>query len=388
MEIVNGARHTVADVAVALDKTGREHLVVVVKATYRIPANGKTPRPIVPPQPLATSDIFAGEAGLSAPLYEADFVRHKSKCDVLFNASAHTPGERLIEELGVAVRVGDMRKTLRVTGDRQWGKSLLTSASRPRPFATMPLHYGRAFGGTRQYRHGEQILTEAFHLNLIGTGYNKRASLADGLALPNLEALDTPVTRPDGEYAPVALSAVARNWLPRRRLAGTYDEHWQKEIFPFLPADFDERYFQCAPPDQQIDYPRGGEQVVLINLMKKREEVHFKLPKLTNLPIKILAADYQVHTPPIVADTLYFEPDEERFSVVWRTSVPIKRRMQEYKTIAIGHVCKNWWEAKIVGATHCTGCADQRRNTESAPQDCPEDAQTGNGETPDEGTPQ
>jgi hypothetical protein len=30
-------------------------------------------------------------------------------------------------------------------------------------------------------------------------------------------------------------------------LAGTYDEHWLNETRPFLPADFDDQYFQAAP---------------------------------------------------------------------------------------------------------------------------------------------
>ncbi len=45
MEIINGARHTIADITTVTDKAGREHIVVIIKATYRIPANGKAPAP-------------------------------------------------------------------------------------------------------------------------------------------------------------------------------------------------------------------------------------------------------------------------------------------------------------------------------------------------------
>lgn len=91
MEIINGAKHTVADATTLTDKAGQQHLVVLIKATYRIPANGRAPRPQIPPQPLSTEDMFTGEPGISAPLYEVDFIRHKGKCDVLFNACAHAP---------------------------------------------------------------------------------------------------------------------------------------------------------------------------------------------------------------------------------------------------------------------------------------------------------
>jgi len=47
-----------------------------------------------------------------------------------------------------------------------------------------------------------------------------------------------------------------------------------------LPADFDERYYQSAPPDQQTDYLRGGEEVELVNLRATAGRAAFKIPKL------------------------------------------------------------------------------------------------------------
>lgn len=73
MNIVSAARHAVVEITSNPDKEGREHLLVVFKATYRIPFDGKAPRPLLPPQPLAMRDLFIGEPGLSAPLYENDF---------------------------------------------------------------------------------------------------------------------------------------------------------------------------------------------------------------------------------------------------------------------------------------------------------------------------
>jgi hypothetical protein len=34
-------------------------------------------------------------------------------------------------------------------------------------------------------------------------------------------------------------------------------------VFPFLPKDFDERYYQAAPDDQQVALPKGPMEVVL-----------------------------------------------------------------------------------------------------------------------------
>ena len=45
----------------------------------------------------------------------------------------------------------------------------------------------------------------------------------------------------------MAFGPVGRSWQPRIRWAGTYDQKWMDEKFPFLPEDFDERYYQCRP---------------------------------------------------------------------------------------------------------------------------------------------
>ena len=34
---------------------------------------------------------------------------------------------------------------------------------------------------------------------------------------------------------------------------------------PFLPDDFDTRYFQAAADDQQVPYPQGGEPIEIVN---------------------------------------------------------------------------------------------------------------------------
>ncbi|MBN6151684.1 DUF2169 domain-containing protein [Xanthomonas sp. AmX2] len=50
--------------------------------------------------------------------------------------------------------------------------------------------------------------------------------------------------------------------------------------FPFLPQDFDNRYFQAAPDDQQIPCLRGGEDVLLLNLTPRSARA-FASPKWT-----------------------------------------------------------------------------------------------------------
>ncbi|MCE3603002.1 DUF2169 domain-containing protein [Massilia sp. P8910] len=362
MEIIVGSKHLTVDISCALDVTGREHLVVVAKATWQIPAAGQRPRPL-PPQALELVDVFVGDPADSAMLYGADMVRFKPRCDVLFNASAHAPVGEPVQELVAAWQVGELRKGVKVHGARQWRRRFgIVSLSPAATFLQVPLHFGMAFGGTRTYKKGwgaaAPLWTEAQLTNPVGLGWfgSRADEEVEGQPAPHLEALDDPVRKPDGKQAPVAFSAIARHWQPRPRFAGTYDEQWRKNVFPYMPDDFDDQYNQCAPADQQMSYPVGQEQVVLRNMMAGRPDVRFKLPKLDNVQVRILRGDYSTEVALAPADTLYFEPDEQRFSVVWRASVPIRKQIQEVQTIAVGPVSAQWWRERALGIAGCSGC--------------------------------
>ncbi|NIA00891.1 DUF2169 domain-containing protein [Massilia sp. CCM 8734] len=362
MEIIVASRNLIVDIAVAADVSGREHLVVMTKGTWQIPAPGERARPI-PAQAIEQTDIYVGDAGQSAMLYGSDIVRFKPRCDVLFNASAHSPHGEPVKELSVAWQVGPLRKGAKVHGERQWKKRLgMVSLTNAEPFTQMPLHFGKAFGGTRKFKEGwganAKTLTEAHLVNPAGIGWfgSRTDEGYNGQPAPNLEALDDPVRHPNSKQKPVAFSAIARNWHPRPSYGGTYDEDWRKNVFPFLPEDFDDQFNQCAPDDQQMPYPKGNEQVVLHNMVAGRSDVRFKLPKLDALNIRILRTDYSTEELVAVADTLYFEPDQKRFSVVWRATVPIKKRIHEFSAVAVGSVSQKWWRDKSMGVDSCTDC--------------------------------
>jgi len=379
MELAIGSKYAVADFTLAIDKTGQEHLLVVVKQTWTIPANGKPPIP-TRAVPLQYADLHVGEPGLSAPLYECDFVLKKSRCDIIFDATAHAPDGEPLTHMAAGYRIDAHQKALRIVGPRFWEDGIFgISASEPKLFTEMPLHYGLAFGGVRPRTKGDQELFDSYEKNPVGTGF--AASSSDpglaGMSLPCLEPFDQntgSLATPTEAYPAVALSAVARHWRPRRQYGGTYDAKWKRDLFPFLPEDFDDRFNQCAPEDQQIPYPQGGEEVTLMNLMRGRRAVSFKLPKL-NMQVRVLLKNYTVQQPQTVADTLFFEPDKERFSVVWRASMPLKRGVKEVDTIAVAGICKNWWSAKIVGASGCSDCAKKRATTGPAPaeEECEEE---------------
>jgi hypothetical protein len=371
MQIHLGSKHLIADVAVALDVTGREHLVIVAKSTWSIPAPGQRPRPLKP-EPLVMADEFYGEPGESALRYGSDFARFKPQCDVLFDACAHAPwvdgAPQPVKHMDVAVQVGTMKKQVRVHGPRRWQRILgLTQMGDTEPFTKVPLHYGMAFGGTRWYDKGDDKLCEALLANPVGLGYAGRHTSIQvhGLSAPQLEAPGKSVSSPNGGYQPQALSPLPANFPERLAHAGTYDEAWEQDLAPFLPEDFDDRFHQLAPLDQQIPYPKGGEPVVLRGLLPNHPVLSFSLPRLAALDVRVLRTDYSVEPLSAVVDTLYFETEAQRFSAIWRCATPLRRRLQEIDTLALGPVDHNWWQARRLGLEQeggCPGCGEQPPN--------------------------
>jgi hypothetical protein len=355
MEIVNGTRFLL-DGQLSDDKHGKRYLLAVAKATYRFPDDdsGESTARLADMQlPIFASDLFEGEPGFSAPYFEADAAYFKPRCDIVIKAAAYPPDGRAVTELDVAFRVGECEKWAHVVGDRQWQRGVLgLTPSAPEPFLRMPITYTRAFGGTRL--EGSRFLPYA--PNPIGRGYANASGSTDlaGHPVPNIEACGAPVTDARTAQPAVSFGPIARSWDARIGYAGTYDQHWIDEVFPLLPADFDERHFQCVPEDQQIAHPRGGERVLFYQMHPRRPRIAFRLPRL-HLPMAVLDRNRQVHRLAPLADTLNFDLDAETFSVTWRVRHPIRRSLDEIDTLAAGMLCKRWWKARVTGTADC-GC--------------------------------
>jgi hypothetical protein len=132
----------------------------------------------------------------------------------------------------------------------------------------------------------------------------------------------------------MSLGPLPRNVPARSRFAGTYDQAWINDVFPFLPADFDERYFQSAPADQWIDPPPSGTPVVLVGLTPSGRE-SFRLPA-TDLPVRLFRGRETALDTRVRADTLLFDCDARQVSLVWRVEIPIRRAFIEVSEAWIG----------------------------------------------------
>lgn len=353
MELVNETKAQ-AGWTMGFQQCGRELLIVVGKATYDIPSEPEEkPRLSDEQVPLVEADEFTGEPGLSALLYETDYAHKKPFCDVLFNGKAYTRSGHPEMKTPVMISVDKWSKAFAVTGTRFWRKQLLTvRPSNPEPFIEMPISYDNAFGGLDNSKENPNDV-KTFLTNPVGMGFSYYQKNIDGMPICNTEEIGNPVKVPRGKYNPMALGPIGRSWTPRYTYAGTYDDEWLENENPFFPRDFNYLYFQAAPKDQQIAYPKGGERVTLANLTPQRL-TSFLLPKI-EMSVIFISHEGKDVVQSSVMDTLVIEPEMERFTMTWRASLPMNKSIFDIKQMVLSEKPDVWQQkqSKTSELSHC-----------------------------------
>ncbi|HEY3159665.1 MAG TPA: DUF2169 domain-containing protein [Vicinamibacterales bacterium] len=296
------------------DRNGAEVWLVAVKCTFDIRSDGSTVVSKDQP-PVLRAPEHHGEPGSSVK-YEADLVLTKTTTDVTVVGHAYAPGGTPATRMDVACAVGPVHKVLRVTGDRVWRGFGISS---PEPFTRMPLVYERAYGGVD--RSSSRPDRDWDWRNPIGTGFAVSRDNATGVALPNIEYPDDAVGSWKDRPRPAGFGPVSRHWQPRVGFAGTYDEAWTQQRSPLPPDDFDDRFFQYAPADQQApSFLHGGEQAALAGLTPSGE-LRFVLPKVfLGFDTRFYGGGRQIHKERRLHSVIV-EPDVPRVSLVWHSAL-------------------------------------------------------------------
>jgi hypothetical protein len=287
--------------------------------------------------PIVWADEFHGEPGVSSIRFESDTSPPKPGGDVVLVGHAYPEGGRSTAT-DVTIQTGTLRKTVRVLGDRRWERSLgRWKASPPEPFDRMPLVYERAFGGRDETdpdprRHGYE------RRNPVGTGFaaSRSRDRLEGLALPNMEDPDALIKGWKDRPEPTGFGFVGRDWMPRSLLAGTYDDEWQRKRCPLLPADFDPRFFNSAPPGLVAQKPFVGGEEVRVTGAHRLGELRFRLPERRFAVTAWIKGAARRATPAL--DTVVIEPDEERLILVWRAAVPCSREFLHIRNVFIKEI--------------------------------------------------
>ncbi|WP_159084464.1 DUF2169 family type VI secretion system accessory protein [Dongshaea marina] len=191
-------------------------------------------------------DVLGGES--------LDVGMPKLNGEWLLKGSAYSEGDPQ-PEVRIGAGVGGANKQLDIYGERHWLDD--DSASQPLPFACRPLSRELCLVADRaDSEQAEQALQPAsiFYPGQAQLRYKQQVPEAGVLPL----AMEHPL---------------------RYRYLGTYDKQWLQTNWPGFPDDFDPRFFNVAPLDQQIKgWFELGAEYHLVNLHPQQPKITGALP--------------------------------------------------------------------------------------------------------------
>jgi hypothetical protein len=309
----------------ARDKDGAEVWLVAVRGTFSIGPDGST-WPAEEQDPVRMPPKYRGDPANSSLLADSDLNPTKRTTDVVLHGHAYAPGNEPTTQADVSLKVGTINKTLRAIGDRVFQRGLFgIGLSKAEPFAKLPIVYERAYGGT-DIVSDDPRKHDWERRNPVGTGFATDVEHLLGKRAPNIEDPHSLYGMINRRPAPAGFGPIPGHWLPRLKFAGTYDAKWEKERQPLLPEDFDERFYQCAPQDQQTsEFLKGGELVELSRLTPSGL-LKFRIPRARFL-FRTYFDGEGVETHRAVLHTVMLEPDVPRVILVWHSRLPCHHKV-------------------------------------------------------------
>jgi hypothetical protein len=314
------------------DRDANKIWLVALKATFDIRGDG-TCQLADEQVPVLRIGEPIEQAGTVSLAYDADLLGVKVCTDVLVRGKAWAPNDRPASAVNIELRLASVNKRLRVTGDRIWEKAAGGARmSAPVPFHSIPITYERAYGGW-----DKSAATPPEHRlesrNPVGTGFAVSRDSCVGHNVANIEYPDQLIGGWQDRPAPAGLNAIDRHWSPRRELAGTYDERWRRTRFPLWAEDFDPRYNNSAPADQQVSgFLIGGEGVELVN-MSPQGTLRFVLPRIYPCFKTRFGRDDIEHRGQLCS--VVIEPEVPRVILTWQTSLLCNDRVDELDATVI-----------------------------------------------------
>ncbi|MBK9989731.1 MAG: DUF2169 domain-containing protein [Verrucomicrobia bacterium] len=296
---------------------GLDTIYIYIKGTFDL--NGRL-LPADQQVPIAAAEQFYDDPMKSSVRLPSDLTLCKLGTDVLLSGHAQAPAGEKVHSLDVLLAVGSVNKKVRVFGRRMWRKSFPGGfvATDPVPFERVPLRWELAFGGEATIKDGNKSARQELHRqNPLGRGFriSDKAKPVDGDELPQIENPSTLIRSWKDQPAPIGFGPVPAHWQPRLGYAGTYDEAWQKGRAPYMPKDFDAKFFYAASEDQQVHgYLQGGE-IVEVAGMDPRGLVRFSLPRY--LHSVECRSGTKAEPVAINLETVFIDMDTGRVMMTW-----------------------------------------------------------------------
>lgn len=316
-----------ADIAIFPNERGIDTLYTIVKATFDV---GSQLTLAQPQDPLVSKDEYRAEPQYSSLLKTSDYHLSKPGTDVLIIGDCLAPEGKPTRSCDVEVRVGPLTKTLRIFGDRIWDSEAIST---PRTFERMPLIYEHAFGGS-VYEESGAVL-DSYSPNPVGLGFasTRTAAQMSGERLPNVEDPAELIQSWRDRPAPAGLGPIAPFWPARSRYAGTYDDHWQSTRAPYLPMDFDSRFFHCASSGLSTAEPLQGGEPVWVSNMTAAGSWRFSLPSVAL--VGYVDWRKQTYAVGLALETVVLRPNQARVTMTWRGALTVNQHALQVTNVNV-----------------------------------------------------
>jgi hypothetical protein len=310
--------------------------IVLAKAAFVLSANGTAPQ--MPPPDLEMVDLFTGDPAHSALLSEQDIAPYKPKTDLIIRGHARSFQNTPRRDWPVNVSIPDrLNYGFHVRGPSQWLKPARKwQLSQPDPVTEVPLTYEFAYGG--QCSDGETV--HFYEQNPAGKGFMTEAVANDLGSWPAPQIGLLAEFMAASPFEPMAVHGtmpIAKSWLPRRAVAGTFDTAWERDRHPRMPLDYDLGFWNTAPMRLQLDpFLQGDELIEITGVSRNSATVSLQLPGA-----KLMLQSRSDPHEPLVAmalDTVDLNVDSVddghiTITLLWRALVPDRDAFTEAEII-------------------------------------------------------
>ncbi|MCJ8321135.1 MAG: DUF2169 domain-containing protein [Colwellia sp.] len=296
-------------------------LTVVVKQSFEYDDKGNV-------YAMETSeDIVMADEMLAEPISSSiktanEIPAFKKGFELYGNITAYPPKAKQAKVIEVTISLTQenrsvFSKTLRVTGDRVWQKSLLgKTASVPETLVATALSYENTYGGIDPV-NGDKVFEE----NPAGKGF--RVKSINGCPLPKVEYPNDFLRHPKKQIAPASYGAIPQFWQPRLALLPEIEQTaLMAGEYPYQSKLRDDVY-NCAPLDQQLTISFTKDLVLSLKGVSPNKDYHHVTE--VNLPyspplVALINGDEQVFIE-LTCDTLVMDTNANAFHLIWRKSI-------------------------------------------------------------------
>lgn len=240
-----------------------------------------------------------------------DLVPFKVRADVMLVGHAFAPRGEQVRSIQARLIVGAVDKSLEAFGERAF--ALDGSLREGARVTKVPLRYERAAGGPDTY-------------NPVGVRPDIPFDAHGLTPLPNLQPPGLLIQTRADIISAIGYGPIAPAWPGRVDRLGAHAASfsWHNFRNQPLPDDIDPSFFNCAPPDQQLDELRDNERIVLENLHPQHPRLITSLPGFHPRVFAVRTGN-PAQEVAVRCDTLWIDTDRQQCTLVWRGQMMLDR---------------------------------------------------------------